>query len=160
LKSVDYQRMKKLIFRYWIVNALIAFALFIIYRVVISTSDSVDESFFEWFLAILEILLSLGFSLLLLGGMLLSSLLLFLNLFEKVRNNIYLSMLTFLGIPMIGIIYIIWMIFMTFDWSGENSICFLTTFLIFAAVYSLFNLIQFLMFRKRISSALPNSVDV
>lgn len=160
MKSVDYQRMKKLIFRYWIVNALIAFALFIIYRVVISTSDSVDESFFEWFLAILEILLSLGFSLLLLGGMLLSSLLLFLNLFEKVRNNIYLSMLTFLGIPMIGIIYIIWMIFMTFDWSGENSICFLTTFLIFAAVYSLFNLIQFLMFRKRISSALPNSVDV
>ncbi|MCD9855883.1 hypothetical protein LUD75_14250 [Epilithonimonas sp. JDS] len=152
--------MKKLIFRYWIVNALIAFALFIIYRVVISTSDSGDESFFEWFLAILEILLSLGFSLVLLGGMLLSSLLLFLNLFEKVRNNFYLSMLTFLGIPMIGIIYIIWMIFMTVDWSGENSIGFLTTFLIFAAVYSLFNLIQFLRFRKRISSALPNSMDV
>lgn len=152
--------MKKLIFKLWIDNVIISLSLFVIYRIVISKTDSDDESFFKWFLAMLEILLSLGFTLLLLGGMLLSSLLFFLNFFGKVRNNFYLSILTFLGIPVAGIFYIIWMMLMTVDWSGENSIGFLTTFLIFAIIYSLFNLIQFLIFRKRISSVLSTPADV
>lgn len=145
--------MKKLVFNFWIVNALTGISLFIIYRFAISKTETDDESFFKWFLALLEILLSLGFSLVFLIGMLISSLLLFLNLFEKIRNNLYLSMLTFLGIP---VAFIIWIFCMISDLSGDHSINFITTFLLFSLIYLIFNLIQFLIFRKKISTTLPD----
>ena len=145
--------MKKLIFKFWIVNVLIAVVLFIIYRIVISESEAETDTFFEKFMFILNILLNLGYSLIYVIGMLISSLLFFLNLFKKIRNNFYLSMLTFLGIPMAGIIYIFWIMYMISDLSGDHSINFLTTFLIFSFVYFGFNLMQFLIFRKRIKIA-------
>ena len=147
--------MKKLIFRFWIINVLIGVSLFIIYRIVISETEAETDTFFQKLMFILEILLSLGYSLIYLIGMLISSLALFLNLFEKIRNNFYLSMLSFLGIPVVGIIYMIWMMNMITDLSGNYSINFLTTFLIFSLIYSILNLIQFLIFRKRISTTLP-----
>lgn len=144
--------MKKMIFKFWIVNVLISVALFVIYRIVISETEAENDSFFNTLMFILETLLSLGYSLVYLIGMLISSFLFFLNLFKKIRNNYYLSMLTFLGIPIAGIIYIIWIMYMITDLSADYSVNFMTTFLIFSLIYLIFNLIQFLIFRKRITN--------
>lgn len=144
--------MKKLVFKFWIVNVLIAIALFVIYRIVISETEAENDSFFNTLMFILETLLSLGYSLVYLIGMLISSFLFFLNHFEKIRNNFYLSMLTFLGIPIAGIIYIIWITYMITDLSADYSVNFMTTFLIFSSIYFIFNLIQFLIFRKKITN--------
>lgn len=146
--------MKKSIFKFWLANVVISVALFIIYRVVISETETKNGTFFEDLMFFLDLLLSLGYSLIYFIGMLISSLLLFLNLFEKIRNQFYLSMLTFLGIPVVGIVYIIYITIMINDSTGNYVPNFATTFLIFLLIYLLSNLIQFLIFRKRIKSSL------
>lgn len=151
--------MKKLIFRFWIFNILISIALFIIYRIVISETEVGNDSFFETFMFILDLLLSLGYSLIYLIGMLISSLVLFLNLFEKIGNHFYLSMLTFLGIPIAVTVYIIWTMYLANDLSADFSINFLRTFLIFLLIYLISNLVQFLIFRKKIFASLPDSAN-
>jgi len=151
--------MKKLIFKFWIFNILISIALFIIYRIVISETEVGNDSFFETFMLILDLLLSLGYSLIYLIGMLISSLVLFLNLFEKIGNHFYLSMLTFLGIPIAVTVYIIWTMYLDNDLSADFSINFLRTFLIFLLIYLISNLVQFLIFRKKISASLPDSAN-
>lgn len=146
--------MKKSIFKFWLANVVISVALFIIYRVVISETETKNGTFFEDLMFFLDLLLSLGYSLIYFIGMLISSLLLFLNLFEKIRNQFYLSMLTFLGIPIVEIVYIIYITIMINDSTGNYVPNFATTFLIFLLIYLLSNLIQFLVFRKRIKSSL------
>lgn len=145
--------MKKLIFKFWLANVVISIALFIIYRLVISETETKSGTFFEELMSFLDLLLGLGYSLIYLIGMLISSLLLFLNLFEKIRNQFYLSMLTFLGIPVVGIVYIIYITIIINDSSGNYLPNFVTTFLIFLFIYLISNLIQFLIFRKRIKSS-------
>lgn len=145
--------MKKSIFKFWVANVVISIALFIIYRVVISETETKNGTFFEDLMFFLDLLLSLGYSLIYFIGMLISSLLLFLNLFEKIRNQFYLSMLTFLGIPVVGIVYIIYITIMINDSTGNYVPNFATTFLIFLLIYLLSNSIQFLIFRKK--SQLP-----
>ena len=151
--------MKKLTFKFWLVNIAVTIVLFIIYRLVISETETKAETFFEKLMYFLDLLLGLGYSLIYLIGMLISSLLLFLNLFEKIKNNFYLSMLSFLGIPIAGIMYIIWIMIMINDPSGNYSPNFAITFLIFVFIYLISNLIQFWIFRKSIATSPPNSMS-
>lgn len=139
--------MKKIICKYWLANISFGILLYIIYRVIISKSEPVDESEFEKIMMILEILLNLGYSLLYLTGVLLSSLTLFLNLFKKIRNNFYLSMLTFLGIPFICIIYLLF-IYLKLNHDSENI---LSTLIIVSGMYFMFTAAQFWMFRRKVS---------
>ncbi|OAH75164.1 hypothetical protein AXA65_04120 [Chryseobacterium sp. FP211-J200] len=157
LKSGNYQGMKNLIFKFWIANVLIAFVLFVVYRLGISESESENDTFFKTLLYILDILLSLGYSLIYLIGMLICSLLLFLNLINKIRNNYYFSMLTFLLIPIAGIIYTVWIMLMIGNSSDNDSPDFVRIFLTFLVVYLISNLTQFLIFRKKITTNFPDS---
>lgn len=54
--------MNKIIFRFALFNLLIGVVLFILYRVVISGLEPVNTNFFERFLSIMDLFLSLGLS--------------------------------------------------------------------------------------------------
>lgn len=138
--------MKKILFKYWLANITLGFLLYVIHRIIISDSNPTGETDFKKFLFILEILLNLGFSLLYLAAVLVSSLTLFLNLFAQVRNNFFASLLTFLGIPLAGIIYLL---FINFQLEHDSHYL-LLNLLILSVIYILFTGIQFLMFRKKI----------
>lgn len=139
--------MKKIICKYWLTNISFGILLYIIYRLIISKSEPVDESEFEKIMVILEILLNLGYSLFYLAGVLLSSLTLFLNLFKKIRNNFYGSLLAFLGIPSICIIYLLF-IYLKLNHDSENI---LSTLIIVSGMYFMFTAAQFWMFRRKVS---------
>lgn len=151
--------MKKLTFKFWLVNIAVSIVLFIIYRLVISETETKAETFFEKLMYFLDLLLGLGYSLIYFVGMLIFSLILFLNLFEKVRNHFYLSMLTFLGMPIVAVVYVFCITIMINDKTGNYSPNFATTFLIFLVIYLISNLIQFLIFIKKISTTLPDSAS-
>lgn len=129
------------------VNILMSIALFIIYRMVIAESKPVDESWIEKLLYMLDILLNLGFSIIFLLVMLVGSLAIFLNQIEKIRNNYYVSLLTFLAIPLvstIGLLIKLWIDFHTYDRSTMKTVA------IFSILYLLLNTATFLIFRKRV----------
>lgn len=138
--------MKKIIFKFWIINFLISIALFVIYRVVIAKTTSTDRNFFDTFLHILDILLNLGFSVIYLIAMVICSLTIFLNLIGNIRNNYFLSFLSFLGFPSICIIYL--MINALIDIYSHNESV-LTTLVIFSLIYLSFTAIEFLIFKKK-----------
>lgn len=151
LKSVNFERMKQLIFKFWLSNVVISIVLFIIYRFAISETETKEGTFFEEWMYFFDLLLSIGYSLIYFIGMLIFSLILFLNLFEKIRNHFYLSMLTFLGIPIVAVVYVICITIIINDSTGNYSPNFATTFLIFLFIYLISNSIQFVIFRKKIS---------
>ncbi|NHQ79882.1 hypothetical protein, partial [Elizabethkingia miricola] len=98
--------MKKIIFRFWLVNLLISILLFFLYKIVMMETKQTDATFLGNILYIIDILLNLGFSLIYLAVMVLGSLSFFLNLIEKIRNNSFLSFLAFSVIPLICVIYL------------------------------------------------------
>lgn len=150
LKKV-LSKMKKIVFLFWGINLLISILLFFAYRISISQTATSDGNSFEQWMQIVEILLNLGFSLIYLIGMAISSLAVLLNLVEKIRNNIYLSFLTFLGLPSICVIIMI--IKLVIDISF-NDFALLRTFTIFSILYLFLTTIEFLLFRKRINKEL------
>ena len=85
--------MKKIIFKFWIINLLISILLFVGYRIAISQTKIIDGNSFEKWMQILEILLNLGFSLIYFAAMVLSSFAVLLNLIEKIRSNFYWSLI-------------------------------------------------------------------
>jgi hypothetical protein len=139
--------MKKIIFRFWIINFLISIALFFIYRVVIAETKPTDGGFFETVLYILDILLNLGLSSIYLVVMVICSLAFFLNLIGNIRNNRFLSFLTFLGFPLSCVTYLV--INVSIDFLLYN-VSFLTTLMIFSLIYLFFTTIEFLMFKRRL----------
>lgn len=138
--------MKKLIAKYWLINVLISIILFIIYRIVIAEKEYADGNWLGVILNILDIFLNLGLSLIYLVAMLVCSMTFFMNLNEKIRNHFYISLLTFIGIPFIGVGFLAINVFI--EWSSYGM-SFLTTFLILSIVYLIFTTLQFLLFRKQ-----------
>jgi len=141
--------MKKIIFRFWIINFLISIALFFIYRVVIAETKPTDGGFFESVLYILDILLNLGFSFIYLIAMVICSLAFFLNLIGNIRNNRLLSFLTFLGFPLICVVYLV--INVSID-VFLYDVSVLTTLMIFSLIYLFLTTIEFLMLKKRLKA--------
>ncbi|AQX07970.1 hypothetical protein BAY32_11600 [Elizabethkingia ursingii] len=143
--------MKKIIFKFWLVNLLISILLFFLYKIVMMETKQTDATFLGNILYIIDILLNLGFSLIYLAVMVFGSLSFFLNLVEKIRNNSFLSFLTFSGIPLICVIYL-----------GTNFLIeiyqynysFIIRPLVFLIVYLLCTGVEFLMFRKKVKKHL------
>jgi hypothetical protein len=138
--------MKELIFKLWIINLLISIVLYAIYRIAISKTDYADAmNFFEKIAFIFNVLLSLWCSTLYLIAMFFCSLMFFFNLIEKIRDNHFLSFLSFLGIPSACVIYLIVVNILT---HFEVYM----TFLVFSIIYLILTTIEFLIFRRKINS--------
>ena len=74
----------------------------------------------------------------------------FLNLIDKIRNSLYLSLLTFLGIPLFCVIFIIITI-LTDSLLYNNTVTVFRNLLTFSIIYLFFTTLEFLIFRKRIN---------
>ena len=120
-------------------------ALFISYRVVIAESKPVDESWIEKFLYFLDILLNLGFSIIYLLFMIVGSLAIFFNQIEKIRNHRYLSLLSFIAVPLLAVIVL--GIRLGIDLYTDGRSIF-STLVVFALLYLLLNSLTFLIFSK------------
>ena len=143
--------MKKVIFKFWLVNLLISILLFFLYKIVMMETKQTDASFLGNILYIIDILLNLGFSLIYLAVMVLGSLSFFLNLVEKIRNNSFLSFLAFSGIPLICVIYLGTNVLIEIY---QYNYSFIIRPLVFLIVYLLCTGVEFLMFRKKVKKHL------
>ncbi len=141
--------MKKIIFKFWLVNLLISILLFFLYKIVMMETKQTDATFLGNILYIIDILLNLGFSLIYLAVMVLGSLSFFLNLIEKIRNNSFLSFLAFSGIPLICVIYLGTNVLIEIY---QYNYSFIIRPLVFLIVYLLCTSVEFLIFRKKIKN--------
>ncbi|MCP1252524.1 hypothetical protein NK212_11740 [Elizabethkingia sp. S0634] len=141
--------MKKIIFKFWLVNLLISILLFFLYKIVMMETKQTDATFLGNILYIIDILLNLGFSLIYLAVMVFSSLTFFLNLAEKIRNNYFFSFLTFSGIPIFCVIYLMANVSIDLYQYKESLLIRLISFSI---MYLLCTGVEFLIFRKKIKS--------
>lgn len=137
--------MMNMLFRFWIFNVFLLILLFFGYRMIIAGSDPHGPTAFDKVMDIFELLLNIGFSLVYVIGLLLSSLTIFLNLIAAVRNSPFYSFLSFLAIPIISLIYT--MVVLQFSFSSNRI---LMTFVIFSVVYILITGLQFLRFRTAV----------
>lgn len=148
--------MKKIILKLWLINLLISILLFILYRITVMETKQAGETWLDTILYMVDILLSLGFSMIYLVVMVFSSLTFFLNLVDKIRNNYFLSFLTFSGIPIFCVIYL--MVSIPIDlYQYKES--FLIRLLGFSIIYLLCTIVEFLIFRKKIKS-LESSLSI
>ena len=138
--------MKKTIYKFWLVNVLVSIILYLVYRFVFLGAFSSDWGWLEQLLEILVVVLNLALSLLYLTGMILCSLTILLNLRANIRNNYFLSMLTFIGIPLGFVIFLISNILIDKILLDINPV---TTLLSFSMIYLFFTLTEFLIFRKK-----------
>ncbi|KUY30500.1 hypothetical protein [Elizabethkingia ursingii] len=143
--------MKKIIFKFWLVNLLISILLFFLYKIVMMETKQTDATFLGNILYIIDILLNLGFSLIYLAVMVFGSLSFFLNLIEKIRNNSFLSFLAFSGIPLICVIYLGTNVLIEIY---QYNYSFIIRPLVFLIVYLLCTGVEFLMFRKKVKKHL------
>ena len=137
--------MMNMLFRFWIFNVFLLILLFFGYRMIIAETDPHGPTAFDKAMDIFELLLNIGFSLVYVIGLLLSSLTIFLNLIAAVRNSPFYSILSFLAIPIISLIYT--MVVLQFSFSSNRI---LMTFVIFSAAYILITGLQFLRFRTAV----------
>ncbi|KFC22676.1 hypothetical protein [Epilithonimonas lactis] len=142
--------MKKIIFRYWSLNIAVTILLYFAYRITISETDYADADFLDWIFHILDIVVNLLYSLAYLVGMALCSFAIFLNLIDKVRNNFYLSLSSFIGIPLIYVV-IITVNILSDDLLQDDYVTIFRNLLIFSIIYLLFTGLQFSFFRKKVN---------
>lgn len=138
--------MKKIVFNFWLINILVGIALFVIFRIVISETDHSDGGFLKTVLQILDILLNLAYSFAYLLAVAVCSFAIFLNLIDKIRNNIYLSLATFIAIP---VIYLAFTITIILKDNLLHTVTIFRNLLIFATLYTLISTVEFIRFRKK-----------
>ncbi|PJJ84433.1 hypothetical protein [Mucilaginibacter auburnensis] len=130
-----------LVFKYWLLNVMLAVMVYLAYRIaIVNTSDTGEGVSF--ILNVLEILLNLGFSLFYLAAMVLGSFAIFLNRFKKIRDNYFVSWLTFSGAPVLIAV----MLIITIADSYHSGI--MTKATIAAIAYPLITTWSFLEFRR------------
>lgn len=137
--------MRKLIVKYWLINFVLSIALFFIYRFVFIQAKPTDEDWLDGVLNILDLVLNIQFSMLYLVAMIVSSFTFFLNLRPSIRKNYFLSLLTFSGIPFLGVIF--YGVNLFNDWHSPYESP-LTTFVIFSVIYLIITTLEFLLFRN------------
>lgn len=140
--------MRKLILKYWITNVLFSLTLFAVHRILIADKEYSKANWLDFLFSMTEIFVNLGLSLIFLVLFPVCSLTFFLNLMIRVRNQYYLSLLTFIIVPLAVSVYILTAFIDTF--SSENSV--FETISILLLIYLTFNCIQFRMFRQRMLS--------
>ena len=102
---------------------------------------------FGW-LFIADVALGVYSSFIYLVVILLSSLAFFLNLIKRVRENYLLSFLTFSGIPLAGVAYLIPNV--SIDFYSHES--FMRTLMLFSIAYLLITSVEFFIFKKRVKN--------
>lgn len=141
--------MRKLVFRFWLVNLLLSIVLFMLYRIFIGGLQPAGTSFLEKFLNILDILLNLGFSMIYLVVMVSCSFFVFLNQIERIKKSSFLSFLTFSGIPLLCAVFLAVNVSMDI-YQYNVTPAPLKTLLCFSIIYLICSAIEFLMFRKKV----------
>lgn len=126
---------------------LVSIVLYFIYRFSFIQTKSTNGNIFENLLEILYLVLNLAYSFVYLIGMTLCSLPIFFNLIDGIRNNYYYSLLTFLGIPLIGIAYFLVVMIIGNFYEDLNPVA---TFVSFSTIYLLLLTISFLNFRRMV----------
>lgn len=129
--------MIKTIINFSLYNLLIAIILFMANYYFILESPIVDGNTSHKWMQIFKVFLNLGFSAIFLFSMIATSLTILLNLISKVRNNFYLSLLSYIGIATYCFILAILDINLSY-------------FILFTTIYLLVVIIEFLAFRRRI----------
>lgn len=142
--------MKAIIFKFFFINILLSIALFIAYRIVISETNQADENFFKWVVQVLDILLNLAYSIVYIIALLCCSCAILLNLITKISNNYYLSLLTFIGLPFLCVVFLAIDILANGLLYG-NTITVFRNLLIFSIIYLLVATVEFFFFRRRIN---------
>lgn len=143
--------MRKIVFRFWLVNFLLSIALFILYRIVINELQPADHTFLEKFFNMMDILLNIGFSMIYLVVMIAGSFSIFLNQIEKIKNSYFLSFLTFSGIPLIYVVFLAVNVSMDIYQYGL-ALSPLKIPLWFSIIYLVCSVMEFLMFRKKVKN--------
>lgn len=133
---------KRLVFKYWLLNLMSALVIYIAYRIAIINTTGNGDGLSSFILNILDILLNLGFSLFYLAAMELGSFAIFLNRFKKIRDNYFFSWLAFSGAPLLIAV----MLIITLADSYHSGI--MTKATIAATAYPLITTWFFLEFRK------------
>lgn len=143
--------MRKIVFRFWLVNLLLIILLFVLYRIVIAELQPVDTTLLERFFNILDILLNLGFSMIYLIVMVSGSFSVILNQIEKIKNSYFLSFLAFSGIPFFFVVFLVVNVSMDiyqYNFTPDP----VKILLCFSIVYLVCSVIEFLLFRKKIKN--------
>ena len=100
--------MRKIIFKFWIINVLLSIVLFLIYRFTILQSDYSDAlNGWQKFLSVIDVLFQFLLSGISLIAMIFCSLFILLNFLETIRNNYFFSFLTFFGVSIIWLGYLL-----------------------------------------------------
>ena len=130
------------------INFLISIALFVIHRIAIAETKPIDGSWFGKVLFIADVALGVYSSVIYLVVILLSSMAFFLNRIKGVKENYLLSFLTFSGVPLAGVVYLIPSL--SIDFYSRES--FMRTLVLFSIAYLLTTSVEFLFFQRRIKN--------
>lgn len=141
--------MKAITFKFFIINILASIALFITYRIVIAETNHADENFFKWVVQVLDILLNLAYSIGYILVLVFCSCVLLLNLIAKIRNNRYLSLFTFIGVPLFCVTFLAVAI-LADGLLYSSTVTVFRNLLIFSVMYLIIAAIEFFLFRKAI----------
>ena len=150
--------MIKIILKYWMIDLLIGFVLYVAYRITIMNISATGDGLLANILYILDIILNIGLSLLYLAAVVICSFAVFLNFISKIRNSSLLSWLSFSGLPILllaALIISLWVD--AYDFSGKV----MTKILIFSILYPCITTVLYRQFRKKyteLDSAINTSV--
>ncbi|MCS4224511.1 magnesium-transporting ATPase (P-type) [Sphingobacterium sp. BIGb0165] len=150
-----WKYMKKIIFRFSLFNLLLCILLFILYRIVISRLEPAGATLFDSFLSIMDLFLSLGFSMLYVVVICVSTPLFFLNQIEKIRNSYFLSLLTFSGIPFLCVVFLAVTVLVDI-YQYSVTLIPLKILLCFSIIYLLCTIVEFLVFRKKLRKVMDS----
>lgn len=136
----------KKLFNIWIVNAVLCIAAMLIYRYFIVKAIPNEPNFFFALLTAGVALLKLFWSQLIFLLMIFCALTIFLNLNQRIVNNLFLSLLTFLLIPFSVTVYII--IDTLILNNGTINFPLFIDWIMPPLIYLAFTGVQFLLFRR------------
>ena len=143
--------MKKLIFKYWLLNIFTSLALYLGFRIMLINTEEHERNTFEFILYILKLILDLYIIGLFLTVMMVFSTTYFLNLNDKIRNNTFFSFLTFLGIPIGIVLFYAIQFSRDFPTEGFKGLLLLENYFVVALLYIFFSSILFILFRRNMA---------
>lgn len=140
-----------MIFRFWLGNIGLSIGLFILYRIAIDSLNPSDTTIGEKFYHIMDVFLHVLLSAFYLIAIVVSSLSFFLNQVERIRKSYFLSFLTFSAIPLCFVFFLGIVLAVDMDQyrAAPSS---LTVLFYFSLIYLLCPIIEFFIFRKKITT--------
>lgn len=160
------KEIKKLIWKFWIINFLLIIGTFFISRLFLTESSTISK---YWLIEIFNLMgdfMYMIFTLIYAALMSICSLTIFLNLNRKIRKTYFFSLLTFLAIPSICVLYFVLDSFIdTYDYKTFSEyITFLKTsilnFLAFPIIYLIGVSLVFILFRIALKKQYLNEENI